>query len=414
MKNQMTEVQREFLKILESFMHNREYHFPDNFTEMKELQRLAGIHNVTAMVCEQVQNEEVLTGGEFRELGMQMKKKTIYTVMSQVQRTEEFLRVYRHLCEEGVRPLIVKGLICRNLYGKPDFRISGDEDMLIRKEEFEICDRVLREHGFTGELPDEKKMPYEISYIQPRTGTYIEVHFSLFPEESGAYGYLNGEFQKVFEHEISEMIQGTEVWTLAPQEHIFYLICHSFKHFLHSGFGIRQVCDMVMMAEHYGGQIDWEKIGSKLKKLNMASFWAGLAEIGKNWLGFDWDKAQYCRKLQNSDVGAEELLQDLLHGGVYGNSSMERRHSSNITLTAMRIGKKNTAASLWETVFPSISYMEHRYQWLEKYLVLVPVAWAARMYSYFIRKERDGEEKISGLEIGMERVELLKKYKIIK
>ncbi|MDQ9723381.1 hypothetical protein RFX65_04315, partial [Acinetobacter baumannii] len=73
----------------------------------KELQRLAGIHNVTAMVCEQVQNEEVLTGGEFRELGMQMKKKTIYTVMSQVQRTEEFLRVYRHLCEEGVRPLIV-------------------------------------------------------------------------------------------------------------------------------------------------------------------------------------------------------------------------------------------------------------------------------------------------------------------
>lgn len=52
MKNQMTEVQREFLKILESFMHNREYHFPDNFTEMKELQRLAGIHNVTAMVCE--------------------------------------------------------------------------------------------------------------------------------------------------------------------------------------------------------------------------------------------------------------------------------------------------------------------------------------------------------------------------
>ena len=138
MKNQMTEVQREFLKILESFMHNREYHFPDNFTEMKELQRLAGIHNVTAMVCEQVQNEDVLTGGEFRELGMQMKKKTIYTVMSQVQRTEEFLRVYRHLCEEGVRPLIVKGLICRNLYGKPDFRISGDEDMLIREEEFEI------------------------------------------------------------------------------------------------------------------------------------------------------------------------------------------------------------------------------------------------------------------------------------
>lgn len=31
-------------------------------------------------------------------------------------------------------------------------------------------------------------------------------------------------------------------------DHLFYLICHALKHFYHSGFGIRQVCDILLFA----------------------------------------------------------------------------------------------------------------------------------------------------------------------
>lgn len=410
----ITDVQREFLKILKSFMYDEEYHLPEGFTGLPELIELSRIHNVNAVVYEQIRQDVLWQEKKMQSLQEQVKRASIYMVMFQVQRTDSFLEVYRRLCEGGIRPLVVKGLICRNLYSKPDYRISGDEDMLIRREDFEACDRILRENGFQREELEEGTIPYEVAYLHPKARTYIEVHCSLFPENSGAYSFLNDEFSHVFERCICEEIQGTSVWTLSPTEHMFYLICHSFKHFLHSGFGIRQVCDMVMMAEHYAGQINWEKIGRKLKRLNMAAFWAGLAEIGRCYLGFDWEKAQYSVKLQKADVGAEELLMDLLHSGVYGDSSLERRHSSNVTLAAAKTGKKSTVAALKESIFPPMSYMKRKYDWVQAHSWLLPVAWGVRMFSYFMHSDRDKSEGLSGLEIGMERVELLRKYKIIR
>lgn len=410
----MTQVEREFLKILESFMHDKEYHFPENFTALEEMKQLSGIHNVVAMVYEQIRGEEIWKKADFQTLEMQFRKTSIYKVMTQVQRTETFLRVYKHLCEEGICPLVVKGIICRNFYTKPDYRVSGDEDMLICKADFEMCDKILRQEGFTRSEFDTEHMPYEIPYMHRKTGTYIELHFSLFSEEVGAYGYLNKEFQYVFENCICEKIQGIEIFTLNPTEHMFYLICHSFKHFLHSGFGIRQVCDMVMMAERYGKRIDWKKINIRLSELNMTYFWSGLSEIGRKYLGFDWKRAGYNRKFQKEDIELEDLIQDILKGGIYGDSSMERKHSSNMTLAAVTTGKKSTIISLKESLFPSGEYMKQKYSWLEKSLFLLPVAWGMRICTYLLKKEHRGQEEVSGLEIGMERVELLKKYKIIK
>ena len=38
----------------------------------------------------------------------------IKEVSLQVQKTETFLKLYKHLYNNGVKPIIVKGLICRN------------------------------------------------------------------------------------------------------------------------------------------------------------------------------------------------------------------------------------------------------------------------------------------------------------
>lgn len=412
MKSQITMVEREILRILESFMHGGVYHLPENFNRFEELSKVSQMHKILPIVYEQIREEAVLDQEENRAIRASMKSNSIYSVMSQIQRTNGFLNVYRQLCQVGVQPLVVKGIICRNLYSNPDLRVSGDEDMLIKRENFEVCDRILLENGFQRSGIDLKEMPYEVAYYQPGSGTYIELHCSLFPENSGEYGHLNDEFDRVYERCIFEEIQGTRVWTLSPTDHMFYLNCHSFKHFLHSGFGIRQVCDMVMMAEHYGGRIDWEKIYKKLRRLNMLTFWAGLASIGKHFLGFDWEKAQYLTKIQKADVGAKELLVDLMQSGVYGNSTEERKHSSNVTLAAVKTGKKDTMTALRYSAFPSYSYMKQKYEWLEKYPFLLPGAWGMRIFSYLAHAEKHDNGQ-SGLEIGMERVELLKKYHII-
>lgn len=49
----------------------------------------------------------------------------------QTMRTNEFLELNKKLHAAGVRPLVVKGIICRNLYPQPDYRRFGDEDVLV-------------------------------------------------------------------------------------------------------------------------------------------------------------------------------------------------------------------------------------------------------------------------------------------
>ena len=409
----LTTIQREFLKILESFMHGTEYHFPEKFAQLQELYQMAGIHNMTAAVYEQIRQEPLIAEPEYADLARIFKNNTVREVMMQMQRADGFLRVYRKICEQDIHPLVVKGMICRNLYEKSDYRVSGDEDILVRKEDFALCDEILLAEGFRREPVETEHLPQEIPYMNPNNGVYIEMHFALFAEESGAYGHLNREFTDAQNTCISENIQGQEVWTLNPTLHLFYLICHSLKHFLHGGFGIRQVCDMVMMAEHYGEEIDWEYISGRLEALRMEGFWNGLTEIGKRYLGFSYEKAHYPASMQKDNVDCQNLLLDLLNSGIFGDSTMERKHSSNITLAAAESGKKDTVASVKASLFPGKDYMKKGYPWLEKYPWLLPVAWGMRILKYLGGNKKGKKDEPSGVEIGMSRVELLRKYDII-
>lgn len=412
-KNRLTALQEEFLKILESFMHGKTYHLPEAFTQIEELYQIAGIHKMTAAVYEQIRGEALLQQPEYINLVRSFKGYTMREVMMQMQRADGFLRIYEKMCAQGVRPLVVKGIICRNLYEKSDYRVSGDEDILVRKEDFTVCDAILVAEGFQREELDTEHLPQEIPYINPQNGVYIEMHFDLFAEESGAYGHLNKEFEDAYATCIAEDIQGRTVWTLHPTLHLFYLICHSLKHFLHGGFGIRQVCDMVMMAEHYGEQIDWDYIYGRLQELRMEVFWNGLVEIGREYLGFSYEQAHYPASLQKIHVNCDHLLLDLLDSGIYGDSTMERKHSSNITLAAAESGKKDTVASVKASLFPGKDYMKRGYPWLERYPWLLPVAWGMRIVGYLKNKRKNSKEEPSGVEIGMSRVELLREYDII-
>ena len=88
----------------------------------------------------------------------------------------------------------------------------------------------------------------------------VELHKQLFPSGSEVFSDWNRFFEGAFERSVQENIQDRPVFTLGYTDHLFYLICHAFKHFLHSGFGIRQVCDIIMYANAYGGRADWKTI----------------------------------------------------------------------------------------------------------------------------------------------------------
>lgn len=381
-----------------------------------ELFQTAEMHHVLPMIYEAVYRCPSAQRMD-RQLFAPFKRKTMSMVMLQTVKTSEFFRLLACLKESGVRPLVVKGIVCRNLYLKPDCRISGDEDILIPAEQFALCHRAMLRFGM---LPADEsadiQAAHEVSYQKPDSPLYIELHKYLFPPESEAYGDLNRFFEEVQSRAQEITIDGKSVSTMEETDHLFYLICHAFKHFLHSGFGIRQVCDIVLFANAYGSKIDWTRMLKQCCEIYAQLFAAALFKIGQIYLTFDPETACYPEEWSTIAVDEAMLLEDLLDAGVFGDGSMSRKHSSNITLNAVSAQKKGKRMgnSVLKTVFLPAKSMEGRYPYLKKHPYLLPAAWISRILKY--RKETaqsKNNDAAGAVEIGRRRTELLRQYHII-
>ena len=341
------------------------------------------------------------------------------SVLQQVSRTALFLSDEKELEHLGVQPLVMKGIVCRSLYPKPDLRPSGDEDLLISAKDFATVDACFMRKGFVRDketaMPNGAKdgdTPEEMGYIHPKTGVFYEIHTRLFSTESSAYGYLNRAFSDVFAHPSKVEVQGQSIFTLEETHHLFYLLCHSFKHFLHGGVGIRQICDMVQMIRVYGRKIDWEMFWQLCEEYHMTCFCINLLDIGERYLGFSYEASGAVRAAKKLRPDSEALLIDILDAGSFGKSSAGRIHSANITLYAAETGaEKHTAGGIWKSLVPEASYMKNKYPYAARYPFLLPAAYVQRILKWLGQGEK---EQKSSIEVGAGRVELLKKYDMIR
>lgn len=381
-----------------------------------DLFKKARVHHVLPMIF-----ESIYTCSAAKAISPQMlipiKYQVVQDVTMQAMKTHDFLDLYHYLEEHGIKPIVVKGIICRNIYPKPDHRLSGDEDIWVPVEQFAKCHELLLAYNMKLSVPDtDIESSYEVAYGKAGSPMYIEVHKSLFPPESEAYGDWNRFFQGEFNRMITIEVEGTMIHTMPHTDHIFYLICHAFKHFLHSGFGIRQVCDIVMYANTYGKEIDWNIVYNQCKEIHAEFFAAALFQIGENYLGFLPEQACMTKKWLEIKVDETALLEDVLSGGVYGAVDANRLHSSNITLNAVSAHKKGKKASgsVLKTLFPSAKNLSSQYQYLKKYPFLLPVAWISRILNYRKELKITKNSAAESINIGNKRIELLKMYKIIK
>lgn len=403
----------EFLSLLKSSLKNEKYDGEKiDFEDLVYIYKMSEIHHVVPMIYNAAYNEDFFKECDANFKAM-FKSSAFRYIFSQIQRTNHFLEVYKKLSEKNIKILVFKGIIFRNMYNNPDDRISSDEDILIKKEDYEKVKEFFLSEGF--EFIDKGE---ECAYFSKSTGLCIEVSTSLFSHESKAYRHLNKLFEDVFEKSIKINIDKIDILTLSHEQHLIYIVFHNMKHFLTGGFGIRQVADFSKYIETYGEYINWEKFWSDLKDLNYDTFALNLIEISLKYLGFNNDKITYpdnitsFDELKNSQkyyINSESLINDILDAGVFGASTMDRKHTALMTLDAVEDKKKSNRL---KAVFPNVNYLKDNYTYLQKYPILLPVAWGQRILSYL--KKNKTSSYINTMELGKQRIELLKEYKIIK
>ena len=239
----------------------------------------------------------------------------------------------------------------------------------------------------------------------------MEAHKVLFDPESDSFTGFNEPFQGALDRAVRAQIQDVELLTLEPTDHLLFLILHAFKHFLHSGFGLRIVTDICLFTWRHGDRVDFSRIHEICAQLRCDAFVAAVYRIGERFFDLPIPE-QFVMK--NLDIGP--ILADILASGLHG-AEIDRLHSANITLRAVsdrNQGRVPAASGLRATVFPSAEKLSGRYPYLQKRPWLLPVAWVSRLGSYFRTRRQYGEQNpVESLRIGKERVELLREYNII-
>ena len=334
-----------------------------------------------------------------------VKQQVIAQVLHQTMRASEFAGLYQKLRAVGLHPIVVKGQLCSRLYPLRDHRISADDDLYIPDAEFMTCHKQLLANGLTTDTPaDELSTADEVSYTKKDSPLYIELHRHLFDSSEDAHDELNHFFAGLNPVETDSFL------AMPPHEHLLYLLLHAYKHFVRSGIGLRQFCDIGLWARAYHAEIDWQRLHEQCESVHAATFAAAAFRIARDYLGIEFDLPAPW----DGSIDVEPLLHDTLCGGVYGSNDLTRLHSSTVTLNAVKASRTGEKSSVLRTVFPKREYLERRYPYLKKRPYLLPVAWAQRLAHYAGEKKIGADSSASGsIKLAKERIELMKQYVIM-
>ena len=373
-----------------------------------QLYQLARIHKLKAVVCETLWGTPTFCEGN-PQLAAAWRRESILETAGQAQRTSALLRAAKAMERGGVQYAVVKGAVLRELYAQPDLRPSGDEDILIRAADLERCSEIFRQEDFV--LVQAKAGDPVSHWADRQTGLHIELHTALLAGERGAERHLNRYFASQLEHTVQACVQGGAVATLPPTSHFLFLVCHALKHFITGGFGIRTVCDIVTYAERYAQDIDKTAVYGWLKTVHGRIFLDQLLSIGSSWLGSDYAAGGWTL---SAPPDADEMLEDIMEAGIYGQSSMSRRHSAGVVLQAAQSEKRQSG--MIATVFPARNKLVGRYPVLKRAPVLLPACWVHRLGKYAVevlRTHKSGNSPLKSVELAKKRTEMMVKYGVL-
>lgn len=368
--------------------------------ELDALMELAALHKVQPLVLQAVYAAPAAKDWQGLSAARRASK---VQVMAQSLRTEAFLQLYHFLEKRGSTPVVVKGILCRSLYPDGELRQSADEDLYVAPQVFDETCNALRAYGMTCDPKADLERDHEVGWRMD--SLYVELHRSLFSPDMPA------RFQEAFpdafrRSEVYSLPNGAAVRSLCPHDHLLYLLLHAYKHFIHSGFGIRQVCDIGLWAQRYAARVDWERLRVQCKALHAERFAAAVFRIAREDLGLTlppvWE-----------EIEADQLpmLEDILSAGIYGTADKSRQHSAALTFSAATTGGRGGVAG---SLFPPAKYLMRDYPILRRHVWRLPLVWLRRIFRYCKETRRERKNSpLQSLKLSAERKRLLKYYGII-
>ena len=266
--------------------------------------------------------------------------------------------LYRYLNDNKIDYLPLKGIVIKEYYLDPLSREFADHDILFNDAKSDLVKSFFVNKGYEVEL--YKRSNHDVYLKKPIYN--FEMHRALFAEIEDNIKYV-AYYQDFLDK--TPVKDGYEHY-LKDEDFYIYFTAHTYKHYRHSGCGIRTLIDYYLFLRNK--ELDFAYINIELAKLDL--------------LDFSNDFRSLVDKLFNNQPLNEEeekMLMYIASSGTYG--TME--HS-----VAKGVEKKGKFGYLMERLFPPYSFYKSAYPWAYKCPVLIPFAWLARFFRILFKNPK--------------------------
>lgn len=241
---------------------------------------------------------------QFWSLTEQIRKANMKMVSAAKEMTEWFEN-------EGLEPVIIKGIAAGALYPNPELRMPGDIDMFFHRD-FEKAVPIVKSKGIDVTLdPNHDKFSYK--------GIPVELHHTAF---KSLYPIENTDFSPIpFE---SESYSGR---ILNIKATAMLMLMHPAKHFMNEGIGLRQLCDWVMFLKRYEECPETVEAWNEVKRQGAERFAIEFTAIAVHYLGLELKNPE--KWIGKSDTRLRDrMMEIIMERGNFAKSCRAKRSTN--------------------------------------------------------------------------------------
>ena len=385
----MERSQRQIIKLLNLAIHGEKLSDFKSISKWNEIMCEANAHEISALIYSSIYGIKSLEGLSREELN-QWKKSTFFTGVGQISHYNQVGKLLEKFNEENIDVIVLKGLVVRDLYPKPEFRTMGDSDVLVHEEDLERVTELLQELGYKlEECEDEHGAHLVFSHEKYRP---VEVHWTLVNDD---YFIGTKEFEKdIWKNSMKIKIVKAEVLSLGWEDLALHLCLHMAVHIVCGGFGLRQLCDLVLLVEQKGDEINWESFMFKAIECGAEKFILAIFKCCEELFNIEIPmEISNSGSVENELV--EDLIQNIFNSGVFGKKDVIGTLGADFAYSKDEKEKKRSISEKYlELVFPKVENMSEKYKYAQDNKILTPVAWAHHLGAGVLNKDYSLKNKI--------------------
>lgn len=394
----MNNAQKQFVDILSAGIRGKSADKVYDNVEWDEVIDLADKHKVEGIIYLALRKSKLIPNIGEEKISL-LKQKAAITGITQSRHISGLSTVLNKINERNIPVIVLKGLVVREFYPQPDQRSMNDADILVHEGDVEKVKQLLIDMGYV--YLEDHKASHHIALVHHKY-PFIELHWNLFKRD-GFSNELEHYERLIWRRAIKVNVGEAEVLSLSYEDLALHLCMHMAAHLAATGFGVRQLCDLVLLVEHKGDEIDWNSFIMKARMYGFEKFGKIIFLLCNKLFNMEAPK-EINIKVVNNKKYVSALLDEIFEAGVHGKKEMANQFATQV---AFNFQDKDSNATLgainryFRFIFPKIDDMSDKYSYAKKVKILTPIAWIHHLFAGVFASEYSFKDKVEFLTKGV-------------